>query len=121
MMGCRDLFRQEVSVEVCARAQSTAVSRAELDSPAWGLLLGAGVERRLDRHWTARLEYRFMTFREELALPAIDGPGWEHNIDVHSVSFGLSYRFKRPSLVRMQTHDAARNPQSGLPCSNGQH
>lgn len=78
---------------LCGGAQSTAVSRAEADSPAWGLLLGAGVERRLDRHWSARLEYRYMTFRDELALPAIDGPGWEHNIDVHAVSFGLSYRF----------------------------
>lgn len=59
----------------------------------WGLLLGAGVERKLAGNWSARLEYQFIDFRDELVLPPIDGPGWEHDVDVHAVKFGLSYRY----------------------------
>jgi outer membrane immunogenic protein len=78
---------------LCGGAQTTPISEAKVESPAWGLLLGAGLERHLSRHWSARLEYQFIGFREELALPEIDGPGWNHDMDVHAVSAGLSYRF----------------------------
>jgi outer membrane immunogenic protein len=78
---------------LCGGAQSTPVSSADASSPTWGLLLGAGVEHQLAGRWTGRLEYQFMDFRDELALPAVDGPGWHHDINVHAVKFGLSYRF----------------------------
>ena len=54
-----------------------------LAGPTWGFLLGADIERQLDRHGTARLEYRFTGFRKELALPAVDGPGWNYDLDIH--------------------------------------
>jgi hypothetical protein len=34
-----------------------------------------------------------MSLRKELALPAIDGPGWNNQVDVHALKLGLSYRF----------------------------
>jgi outer membrane immunogenic protein len=79
--------------DLCSGAQTTVVSSAETNSPTWGLLLGAGVEWQLQGRWSSRLEYQFIDFRDELALPAIDGPGWEHDVNVHAVKFGLSYRF----------------------------
>ena len=79
--------------DLCGGAQTTVVSSADANSPTWGLLLGAGVEWQLQGRWTGRLEYQFINFRDELALPAVDGPGWEHDINVHAVKFGLSYRF----------------------------
>jgi outer membrane immunogenic protein len=78
---------------LCNGAQSTTVSEAKTASSSWGLLLGGGVEHRLDERWSARLEYRFIDFGKELALPAIDGPGWNNGLTVQSVNFGLSYRF----------------------------
>jgi len=79
--------------DLCAGAQTTPVSSAETDDVSLGLLLGAGVERQIGTKWTARIDYQFMNFREELALPEIDGPGWDHDVDVHAIKLGLSYRF----------------------------
>lgn len=78
---------------LCGGAQTTSVSEARSDSPTWGLLLGTGLEKQLTNKWTARLEYQYFDFREELALPPIDGPGWNQDADIHAVSAGLSYRF----------------------------
>ena len=81
------------SPDLCAGAQSTPISSAQSEDVTWGLLLGAGLERHLLGRWNGRVEYQFMSFRDELVLPAIDGPGWNHDIDVHAIKFGLSYRF----------------------------
>jgi opacity protein-like surface antigen len=78
---------------LCGGAQLTPVSVAETSDMSVALVLGAGIERELDRCWTARLDYQFMNFRDELALPPIDGPGWTHEDDVHALKAGLSYRF----------------------------
>jgi outer membrane immunogenic protein len=80
-------------VDLCAGAQSTPISSATTRDFSLGLLLGAGVEYRLNEHWNGRLEYQFVNFRKELALPPVDGPGWDHDVDVHALKFGLSYRF----------------------------
>lgn len=79
--------------DLCGGAQSTPVSSAETQDETFGLVLGAGVERQLGGMWTGRLDYQFINFRDELALPALDGPGWEHEVDVHAVKLGLSRRF----------------------------
>jgi outer membrane immunogenic protein len=80
-------------VDLCGGAQSTTVSSATTDDLSLGLLLGAGVEHKFTHNWSGRLEYQFMSFRRELARPAIDGPGWNHDVDVHALKLGLSYRF----------------------------
>jgi outer membrane immunogenic protein len=80
-------------VDLCGGAQSTPVSRAETRDVSLGLLLGAGVEYKLSERWNGRLEYQFVRFRTELALPPVDGPGWNHDVDVHALKLGFSYRF----------------------------
>jgi outer membrane immunogenic protein len=84
---------QTCDAGLCGGAQSSAVSEAKTTSPSWGVLLGAGLEHQFSSHWSGRVEYKFMGFRQELALPAIDGPGWNHDVNVHAVSVGLSYKF----------------------------
>lgn len=79
--------------DLCGGAQSSSVSEAKTENTTWGLLLGAGVEKRLSASWSGRIEYQFMDFRDELALPDVDGPGWDHDIDVHAVKIGLSYNY----------------------------
>jgi opacity protein-like surface antigen len=79
--------------DLCGGAQSTAVSYAQTQDESFALVLGAGVERRLGSLWSGRIEYQFMDFRDELALPPVDGPGWDHDVDVHAVKLGLSRRF----------------------------
>ena len=60
-------------VDLCGGAQSTPVSRAETRDVSLGLLLGAGVEYKLSERWNGRLEYQFVRFRTELALPPSTG------------------------------------------------
>lgn len=84
---------QTCDAGLCGGAQSTTVSEAKTKSPSWGLLVGAGLEHQFSSHWSGRIEYKYMDFRKELALPAVDGPGWNHGVDVHSLSLGISYRF----------------------------
>jgi opacity protein-like surface antigen len=84
---------QTCGAGLCGGAQSTAVSEAKAKSPSLGLLLGAGLEHQFSSRWSGRVEYKFMGFRQELVLPAIDGPGWNHDVNVHAVSIGLSYKF----------------------------
>lgn len=84
---------QTCDAALCAGQQSTFVSEAKTKSPSWGVLLGGGLEHQFSRHWSGRIEYKFMDFRKELALPAIDGPGWHHDVNVHAVSVGLSHKF----------------------------
>jgi outer membrane immunogenic protein len=79
--------------DLCAGAQSSAVSAAETRDVSVGLLLGGGIERQFGANWTGRVDYQFMNFRKELALPPIDGPGWNHQVEAHAIKLGLSYRF----------------------------
>jgi hypothetical protein len=78
------------SAEAC---KSTPVSNAETNDMSVALVLGGGIEYELDRYWTARLDYQFMNFRDELALPPIDGSGWMQEDEVHALKAVLSYRF----------------------------
>jgi outer membrane immunogenic protein len=84
---------QTCGADLCAGAQTTPVSSAETTGESFGLVLGAGIERQLGTMWTGRIDYQFINFRDELALPPIDGPGWEHEVDVHAIKFGVSRRF----------------------------
>lgn len=91
--GASDASEVTCDATLCNGAQTTSVSEATTKSPTWGVLLGAGLEQKFNDRWSGRLEYRYMDFRKELALPAIDGPGWNQHVDVHALSIGLSYRF----------------------------
>lgn len=84
---------QTCDATLCNGAQTTSVSEATTKSPTWGVLLGAGLEQKFNDRWSGRLEYKYMDFRKELALPANDGPGWNQHVDMHALSIGLSYRF----------------------------
>lgn len=79
--------------DLCGGAQSSRVSTATTKDTSFGYLLGAGVERRLADQWATRLDYQYLSFRKELALPAADGPGWNHQVDVHALKVGLIRRF----------------------------
>jgi opacity protein-like surface antigen len=79
--------------DLCNGAQSTPVSSARTEDASLGLVLGAGLERQFGANWTGRIDYEFIDFRKELALPPVDGPGWNHEVDVHALKLGLSYRF----------------------------
>lgn len=79
--------------DLCAGTQSTAVSSAPTKSPSRGYLLGVGVEHRVNDKLSATIACQFTGFRKELALPEVDGPGWYHDVDVHAVQLGLTFRF----------------------------
>lgn len=78
---------------LCGGAQLTLVSSAETHDTSLGLLLGGGVERQFGGNWSGRIDYQFMDFRKELALPPVDGPGWKHSVQMHAIKIGASYRF----------------------------
>jgi len=58
-----------------------------------GYGLGAGIEHALSTRWSARAEYQYMSFRRELALPPVSGPGWRHDLDLHLIKIGVNYHF----------------------------
>jgi outer membrane immunogenic protein len=70
-------------------------SRASTRDYTWGGVFGGGIERAFATRWSARVEYQYMLFVRELALPdnADPGPGWNHDIDLHVLKLGLNYRF----------------------------
>lgn len=79
--------------DLCGGAQSGSVSSAVGGETSWGLMLGAGVERRFGERLSGRISYQFTDYSTELVLPETDGPGWDHEIDQHSLRLGVSYRF----------------------------
>jgi outer membrane immunogenic protein len=68
---------------------------ATTQDSTWGYTVGAGLEHRIARQWSIRLEYQYTDFREELALPdgGGPGPGWTHEIDLHAVKAGVNFHF----------------------------
>lgn len=77
----------------CGGTQSEAERRAEADAVTWGGLVGVGVEKAFVGGWSARLDYSYLRFRDELALPPVDGPGWRSDADAHTLRIGVSRRF----------------------------
>jgi outer membrane immunogenic protein len=75
----------------CTLTASSAATRRT----AWGVTYGIGAERALGAGWHGRIEYQYVDFRRELALPADGGagPGWNHSLDLHAVKLGVNYRF----------------------------
>lgn len=75
----------------CGLTPSSASTR----DYTWGGVFGGGVERAVAARWSARIEYQYMLFVRELALPdnGGPGPGWNHDIDLHLLKIGLTYRF----------------------------
>jgi outer membrane immunogenic protein len=60
--------------------------------PGW--TLGAGVEYKLNQHWSTRLEYDF-TDLGIVNLTKVQDPTWlcAHHITEHNVRLGISYQF----------------------------
>jgi opacity protein-like surface antigen len=81
------------TIDLCDGAQSTVISSAATKDPSWGAVLGSGVEYRVNDSMRCSVTYQFIGFRNELALPEQDGPGWHHDVDVHVLRLGLSYEF----------------------------
>lgn len=77
----------------CGGAQSEAERRAKADGVTWGGLVGLGAEKAFAGGWSARFDYTYFRFREELALPPTDGPGWRSDADAHTLRVGVSRRF----------------------------
>jgi outer membrane immunogenic protein len=66
----------------------------------WGWMVGAGVELALSGNWSAKLEYNYMDFGNELRdftfTPALGGTfccGVNIEQHLHVVKFGINYRF----------------------------
>ncbi|HZL62090.1 MAG TPA: outer membrane beta-barrel protein [Pseudolabrys sp.] len=55
-----------------------------------GWTVGAGVEKKLDRHWSAKFEYLYLDFGTHTFL---SGTGWDTSTRLrdHIVRFGLNY------------------------------
>lgn len=79
--------------DLCGGAQSTQISSAVNRDALWGPVFGAGIERRLTAQLSGRVAYQFTGYNRQLALPEIDGPGWDHEVDQHSLLLGVGYRF----------------------------
>ena len=67
----------------------------------WGWALGAGFEQALQPNWSWKVEYLYMDFGKTSSGNQ-DGDTYEHRNKVHTVKFGLNYRFatgKAPAPV----------------------
>jgi len=59
--------------------------------PGW--TAGAGVEAKLDTHWSAKLEYNFWNFaRTQIFLPVMSHR-YNSDLELHQIRFGLNYHF----------------------------
>lgn len=68
-------------------------SSAPADDVTFGGVFGGGLEWALSARWRGRMEYQYVLFRKELALPDGDaGPGWRHDIDLHLVKLAVGFR-----------------------------
>lgn len=57
-----------------------------------GWTIGGGLEYAVYGNWTARAEYLFTDYRS-FATTDARGGSYQHDLDTHSVRFGLNYRF----------------------------
>ncbi|MCA1909911.1 MAG: outer membrane beta-barrel protein [Magnetospirillum sp.] len=81
------------NLEATVRDRATGSSASTSDITLGGVV-GAGMEVALNDHWRWRGEYEYLRFRTELALPESgNGPGWDHDLDVHVMKTGFDYRF----------------------------
>jgi outer membrane immunogenic protein len=74
----------------------TPIPTTESSGQRSGWVAGAGVEWPIADRWAARLEYNFMDFgTERRSITAEGAPPtpFDADLEVHSFSFGLNYRF----------------------------
>ncbi len=74
-------------------ANTIAVSK---DSTRLGLAIGAGLEYKLDQHWTTKVEYLHTGFGGTAATGmGADGNSysWRNSLDENTVRAGLNYKF----------------------------
>ncbi|MGQ3074938.1 MAG: outer membrane protein [Ferrovibrionaceae bacterium] len=83
------------TVQQCGPAAcSLSPSSSSTGDLAKGVVLGGGVEHRFASRWSGRVEYQYLNFRRELAMPdGTSGPAWNHEIDTHLIKLGVNYRF----------------------------
>jgi outer membrane immunogenic protein len=65
-----------------------------------GWTVGAGIEHAFTPNFTARIEYRYADFGEKDFVFPINGYTERHDIHVHAVRFGLTYKFGGPVVAR---------------------
>jgi len=58
-----------------------------------GFIVGMGIEHFLNNKFTARVEYNYTEFSEELYRNGLYGTDYKMNHDNHSVQVGLAYHF----------------------------
>lgn len=59
-----------------------------------GWSVGAGVEYAINEHWSAKGEYRYVDLGDEnYTVPTLGGGGTDVGLDLHTVRFGINYRF----------------------------
>ena len=59
-----------------------------------GWSVGGGVEYAINEHWSAKGEYRYMDLGDEnYQVPTLGGGGTDVGLDIHTVRFGINYRF----------------------------
>jgi outer membrane immunogenic protein len=58
-----------------------------------GWTAGVGLEYALSQNWSAKVEYLYMDFGSENYLPAVVAGGVAFDSHVHTVKFGINYRF----------------------------
>jgi outer membrane immunogenic protein len=62
-----------------------------------GFTVGGGIEHAIDRHWTARIEYRFTDFGDangSIVHCCAPPPNHQHHeLDANSVRGAVSYKF----------------------------
>jgi outer membrane immunogenic protein len=69
-----------------------AADLTELDDTRLGWTLGGGVEYAFHPNWSMKFEYMYMDFGDDNSTN-IDGDGFNHDNDLHSIKVGVNYRF----------------------------
>jgi outer membrane immunogenic protein len=65
-----------------------------------GWTVGAGIEHAFTQYFTARVEYRYADFGTKNFVLPINGYTERHDVQVHAVRFGLTYKFGGPVVAR---------------------
>jgi outer membrane immunogenic protein len=58
----------------------------------WGWTVGTGVEYAITQNWSAKIEYNYLDFGKD-SFSFDDGPDIDVKQQIHTVKFGLNYRF----------------------------
>ena len=83
-------FRTEPYVSIVSGVDSRVVDCVTY-TRAW--TVGGGLEYGFTPNWSAKAEYMYASFANETYLSAVVPGGTEFGADIHTVKFGINYRF----------------------------